>query len=137
MRSWLAIKKYWQWMREPVWSALLLAVFLAVILLPYWWLAVQWSGTYFADTGLRFTFITSTFLFVLIIADSAFIIRYYQILRKHEFEQKARELRESEEKYRAIIENMQDMFYRTDMEGRITMISPEASDSRAIILLKI
>ncbi|MEN6609359.1 MAG: histidine kinase N-terminal 7TM domain-containing protein [Methanoregulaceae archaeon] len=33
-------------------------------------------------------------------------------------------LRESEEKYRNIIENMQDMFYRTDLAGRITMISP-------------
>jgi PAS domain S-box-containing protein len=116
--------KYWQWMKEPAWSAFLLAVFLAVILLPYWWLAVQWSDMYFTDTGLRFTFTTSTFLLVLIIADSAFIIRYYQILRKHEFEQKAHELRESEEKYRAIIENMQDMFYRTDIQGRITMISP-------------
>ena len=89
-------KKYWQWMREPVWSAFLLAVFLAGILLSYWWLAVQWSDTYFTDTGLRFTFITITFLLVLIIADSAFIIRYYQILGKLEFEQKARELRESE-----------------------------------------
>jgi len=32
-------------------------------------------------------------------------------------------LRESEETYRAIIDNMQDLFYRTDNEGRITMIS--------------
>ncbi|MFA5222125.1 MAG: histidine kinase N-terminal 7TM domain-containing protein [Methanoregula sp.] len=33
-------------------------------------------------------------------------------------------LRESEKKYRTIIEEMQDMFYRTDLAGRITMISP-------------
>lgn len=33
-------------------------------------------------------------------------------------------LRESEETYRAIIENMQDLYYRTDWEGRITMVSP-------------
>ena len=33
-------------------------------------------------------------------------------------------LRESEAKYRAIIENMQDLFYRTDLEGTITMVSP-------------
>lgn len=35
-------------------------------------------------------------------------------------------LRESEEKYRTIFENMQDMFYRADLEGRLTMISPKA-----------
>jgi PAS domain S-box-containing protein len=33
-------------------------------------------------------------------------------------------LRESEEKYRSIIENSQDMLYRTDLEGRFTMVSP-------------
>jgi PAS domain S-box-containing protein len=35
-------------------------------------------------------------------------------------------LRESEEKYRSIIEEMQDMFYRTDLAGKITMLSPSA-----------
>jgi PAS domain S-box-containing protein len=34
------------------------------------------------------------------------------------------ELRESEEKYRRIIENMQDVYYRVNREGIITMISP-------------
>ena len=34
------------------------------------------------------------------------------------------ELRTSEENYRHIIENMQDVFYRVDREGIITMISP-------------
>ena len=33
-------------------------------------------------------------------------------------------LQESEEKYRSVVENMQDVFYRTDMQGTITMISP-------------
>ncbi|HII99110.1 MAG TPA: PAS domain S-box protein [Methanoregula sp.] len=37
-------------------------------------------------------------------------------------------LRESEEKYRAIVENMEDMFYRTDPEGRIVMVSPSAAE---------
>jgi PAS domain S-box-containing protein len=114
----------WQWMKEPVRSAFLFAVLLAAIILPYWWLVVQWSAMHFTDPGLDFTFITTTFLLVLIIADSVFLIRYFQIVRKREFEQKARELSQSEEKYRMIIENMQDMFYRTDLEGRITMISP-------------
>ncbi|OPY37104.1 MAG: sensory histidine kinase AtoS [Methanoregula sp. PtaU1.Bin051] len=36
-------------------------------------------------------------------------------------------LRESEEKYRAIIEKMQDIFYRTDLDGKITMLSPSAA----------
>ena len=34
------------------------------------------------------------------------------------------QLRCSESQYRSIIENVQDMLYRTDMEGKITMISP-------------
>jgi PAS domain S-box-containing protein len=34
------------------------------------------------------------------------------------------ELRFSESQYRSIIENMQDMLYRTDMDGKITMINP-------------
>ncbi|NMB78140.1 MAG: PAS domain S-box protein [Methanomicrobiales archaeon] len=36
-------------------------------------------------------------------------------------------LRESEEKYRSIIEEMQDLFYRTDTSGKITMLSPSAA----------
>jgi len=79
----------------PVWSAFLLAVLFAAILIPYWWLAVQWSYQFFSDTGLRFTFITTTFLLVLIISDSVFLVRYFQIVRKHKFEQKVRELRQA------------------------------------------
>jgi len=33
-------------------------------------------------------------------------------------------LRESEEKYRSIFESFQDVYYRTDRDGRITIISP-------------
>ena len=33
-------------------------------------------------------------------------------------------LRVSEEKYRSVIENIQDMFYRSDMEGNLIMASP-------------
>lgn len=36
-------------------------------------------------------------------------------------------LRESEEKYRSIINEMQDIFYRTDLAGTITMLSPSAA----------
>jgi PAS domain S-box-containing protein len=46
---------------------------------------------------------------------------------KKEIEERRRiekELRESEEKYRAIFESFHDVCYRTDREGRITIISP-------------
>ncbi len=33
-------------------------------------------------------------------------------------------LRESEKKYRSVIENIQDVFYRTDTSGKLTMVSP-------------
>jgi len=36
-------------------------------------------------------------------------------------------LRESEEKFRSIIENMQDIYYRTDTKGMLVMISPSAA----------
>lgn len=35
-------------------------------------------------------------------------------------------LRESEEKYRSVIENIQDVFYRTDIDGNLIMASPSA-----------
>ncbi len=37
-------------------------------------------------------------------------------------------LQESEAKYRAIVENMQDVYYRTDVDGRLVMASPSACD---------
>ena len=36
-------------------------------------------------------------------------------------------LRESEAKYRAVVESMQDVYYRTDMEGNLLMTSPSAA----------
>ena len=36
-------------------------------------------------------------------------------------------LRENEEKYRTIINNMQDLFYRTDLQGNVTMASPRGA----------
>lgn len=35
-------------------------------------------------------------------------------------------LRESEERYRSVIENISDVYYRTDVEGRLVMFSPSA-----------
>ncbi len=36
-------------------------------------------------------------------------------------------LRDSEQRYRSVVENIQDIFYRTDKNGVITMISPSAA----------
>ncbi|MFP3902904.1 MAG: PAS domain S-box protein [Armatimonadota bacterium] len=44
-----------------------------------------------------------------------------------EREQMERELRRSEALFRSVFEGIQDMFYRTDAEGRITLISPSIS----------
>jgi len=41
-----------------------------------------------------------------------------------ERKQTEKKLKRSEEKYRGIIENMQDVFYRTDINQNLTMISP-------------
>ncbi len=49
-----------------------------------------------------------------------------RISRMYERIQVEQALRESEEKYRMIIEEMQDLFYRTDINGKITMLSPSA-----------
>jgi len=37
-------------------------------------------------------------------------------------------LQESEERYRTIIENMQDVYYRADTEGRLVMVSPSGAE---------
>ena len=54
-----------------------------------------------------------------------YIVRARGIVRE-EAKRKAAEdaLRESEKKYRNIIANMQDAFYRTDSDGIIVMVSP-------------
>ena len=52
----------------------------------------------------------------------------YAELRNYarKLEQSDRALRDSEEKYRAIFENVQDVYYRTDMHGTMIEVSPAA-----------
>ncbi len=44
--------------------------------------------------------------------------------RKHHEE----EIRDSEKKYRAIVDNMQDVYFRSDAEGNLIMVSPSGVD---------
>jgi len=44
-----------------------------------------------------------------------------------EFKETQQMLEESESRYRSIVENMQDVFYRTDKDGIVTMVSPSVS----------
>jgi PAS domain S-box-containing protein len=65
-----------------------------------------------------------------ILGISLFFFTYYIVrargIVREEAKRKVAEdaLRESEKKYRNIIANMQDAFYRTDRDGNITMVSP-------------
>ncbi|MFQ5743222.1 MAG: PAS domain S-box protein [Acidobacteriota bacterium] len=57
--------------------------------------------------------------------DRGKVIAYHGILVDVTEEKRAEEaLRETEEKYRAIFENAQDVVYQTDIDGHITAISP-------------
>ncbi|MFH0968390.1 MAG: hypothetical protein V1862_11975, partial [Methanobacteriota archaeon] len=92
------------WAKNPISGAALLALLLTFIVVPYWWLAVQWSYQIIHLPSVQFTFATTTFLLALIVIDSLFIIRYYQIVRKNEFLKQSLELKKSEENFRALLE---------------------------------
>jgi len=53
------------------------------------------------------------------------IINYRDITERKKIE---RAIKESEEKYKNIIENFTDVYYRADSEGKITMVSPSAME---------
>jgi signal transduction histidine kinase len=95
-----------QWAARPPVGALLAAVILAMILLPYWWLAVSWSGHALSSPDLQFTFAVTSFLLVLIVADSAFLVRYYQLVRKRELAHATEELSRSEDALRLSVKKL-------------------------------
>jgi len=77
-----------------------------VVLLPYWWLALLWSREILDTDDQRFAFATTTLLLVMVIADSAFLTRYYQVKRKHELACMTEELRISEESLRITVKKL-------------------------------
>lgn len=91
-----------RWAGEPMPGALVTTLLLAAIMFPYWWLAVQWAGSVLLDPETHFAFSTTTFLLVLIIADSTFLIRYYQLVRKREMKEKTHDLRRSEDALKTV-----------------------------------
>lgn len=82
---------------NPPVKALILTIILLAIMLPYWWLAVDWARSVLPSPDQHFTFMTTTFLLVLVIADSIFLAVYYQTVRKKELRKKTEELKQSEE----------------------------------------
>jgi len=117
------------WMKRPVIRAGSLSALLAIIIIPYWWLAVQWSFQVISDPATRFTFTTTTFLLALIVIDSLFIIRYYQIIRKEELQRQTNELRKSEENNRIILEQAPFPIVITRIsDSTIRFANQEASD---------
>jgi len=50
--------------------------------------------------------------------------RQYRDHLEEKVREQAAEIRESEEYFRAIFESIQDLYYRTDMDGRVTSVSP-------------
>jgi signal transduction histidine kinase len=113
------------WFRQPPAQALFAAVLLAAILLPYWWLAVQWSRHLLLLPDEQFTFAATTYLCVLIVADSAFLVRYYQLRRKRELVEKTEELRRSEDTLRLTVKklNLLSSITRHDVLNQLSALS--------------
>ncbi|NMB78830.1 MAG: PAS domain S-box protein [Methanomicrobiales archaeon] len=64
-------------------------------------------------------------LVAILIVFTYYLVRARDIVREEEERRAAAfALQESERKYRYILENMQDLFYRTDRENRLIMVSP-------------
>ncbi len=90
---------------NPLIGALLIAALFALILVPYWWLADRWAATILPDHPTHFTFTSTTFLLILAIIDSAFLIRYYQIRQKNTLAWAMVQIQKGADNYRLLIEN--------------------------------
>jgi PAS domain S-box-containing protein len=80
----------------------------------------EWTGTSLGNTALLRYFRHAAGAVSAVVA----IIVVWLMLLRRAVKRTTRELAASEEKYRTIIDNMQDVFYRADAEGRLTMMSP-------------
>ncbi|OGU06388.1 MAG: hypothetical protein A2X82_00805 [Geobacteraceae bacterium GWC2_55_20] len=84
----------------------------------------RWMGASVAGPAqlryLRYAAGTAALLGVVVIA--------WLVMLRSAVRRKTAELAESEEHYRSIIQNMQDVYYRSDAEGRLTMISPSGAE---------
>lgn len=79
------------------------------------------------QTFQRDLLLVSAILIVSLLVFFYYISRAWDILQEEEKRRIAESaLRESERTYRSILENMQDVFYRTDTNGILTMVSPSA-----------
>lgn len=83
----------------------------------------RWMGTLVGAPRFRYLV---TLLAVASIVGLAMLVWIWSM--KRAVARKTRELSESEEHYRSIIDNMQDVYYRSDAEGRLTMLSPSGAE---------
>jgi PAS domain S-box-containing protein len=123
-----------KWRQDPVTGAFFIALLLALILFPYWWLADRWFRTIIFDDATRFTFSSTTFLLILAIVDCAFLVRYYQIRRKNDLAHSADLIQKGAENYRLLIEKAPFPIVITKLSDRtILEINNEAADLFSII----
>jgi len=115
-----------QILEEPIYGSSIITIVLAIICIPYWWLTIKWSYTILFSPDAIFAFFTTTFLLLLVILDSIFLIRYYQLKSKQELRKKKEELAKSEELYRSIIKASPDGIAISDNQGRLGILSPSA-----------
>ena len=83
----------------------------------------RWMGTLVGAPQIRYLV---TLMAVAAIVGLAMLVWIWSM--KRAVSRKTRELSESEERYRSIIDNMQDVYYRSDAEGRLTMLSPSGAE---------
>jgi PAS domain S-box-containing protein len=100
------------------------------------WIGTEWRGR-IVDAEMRQLTFLSTHRnlagaavglagILVIVAVTAFVgfLRNRQASLRQQVEERTRELRESETKYRRIFESLEDLYYQTDNQGMIRVLSP-------------